>query len=1109
MAENIINLSGNPLWYKDAIIYELHIKAFYDSNNDGIGDFKGLIGKLDYLKNLGITAIWLLPFYPSPLKDDGYDIADYYNIHPAYGSLSDFRDLLKQAHNLNIKVITELVLNHTSDQHSWFKKARQSPAGSRWRDFYVWSDTQDKYKEARIIFKDFESSNWAWDPVAGAYFWHRFYSYQPDLNFESPHVRKAMFDVIDFWLEMGVDGLRLDAVPYLFEQEATNCENLPQTHSFIKELRLHIDKKFRDRMLLAEANQWPEDAAAYFGNDDECHMAFNFPVMPRMFMAIQMEDSFPLIDILNSPVSLPKGCQWALFLRNHDELTLEMVTDEERDYMYRAYASDSRSKINLGIRRRLDPLLSHNRRKIELMNILLLSLPGTPVIYYGDEIGMGDNFYLGDRNGVRTPMQWSPDRNAGFSKANPQMLYLPIIIDPEYHYEAINVETQEKNLTSFLWWMKRIIAIRKRFKAFSRGEIRFIFSRNNKVLSFARILEEERILVVVNLSRFSQFVELDLSEYRGYVPEEVFSQNRFTAVKDTPYPFTLGPYNHFWFILRKENENAPLSQKPGPAVIYLEKYSDVFSEKTKQALEQEVLPEYIANCRWYGEKGRTMRKIIISDVFHIPQPGILARILFIEISYNEGIPQTYFLPLFVAENEEMALIRKDYPQAVISQLQIEDKNALLCDGLYSQEFRKLLFDMIMHRKKLKAANAQIKGYPSDNAKNILGNRDLPLNSVILKAEQSNSSIVYGKTAIMKIFRRIEKGINPDSQITRFLSEKARFPYVPKFLGAIDCRRDNLEAISIGMFQELIQNQSDGWSFTLENARKFFERVLSMDTEALKTAYANSSADAAGLNKNDESFKELGGDFFLEMIRTLGQRSAQMHLALSSSNDNADFNPEPFSYLYQRSVYQSMNSLSRYVFGLLRSNYKKFSSKNKELIDEAISLEPHIGRNLKRIISKKITAEKIRIHGDFHLGQVLFTGKDFMIIDFEGEPAKSIGERSLKRSPVRDVAGMARSFHYAAYTGLFKHPLVRAEDISTLEPWVRLWYTHISAIFLDSYLLTTQGASFLPKDKEDFNILFDVFILGKALYEIGYEVNNRPDWISIPLKGIKYILTDRD
>ncbi|MGH9361513.1 MAG: maltose alpha-D-glucosyltransferase, partial [Thermoanaerobaculia bacterium] len=562
---NALPSNDDPLWYKDAVIYQIHVRAFADSDADGMGDFAGLTSKLDYLQSLGVTALWLLPFYPSPWRDDGYDIADYTSVHPAYGTLKDFRAFLREAKKRGLRVITELVINHTSDQHPWFQRARRAPPGSPAREFYVWSDTPERYQEARIIFKDFEASNWSWDAVARAYFWHRFYSHQPDLNFENERVHKAVLQALDFWMEMGVDGLRLDAIPYLYEAEGTNCENLPQTHQFLKKLRAHVDTRFRNRMLLAEANQWPEDAIAYFGDGDECHMAFHFPVMPRLYMAVRMEDRFPILDILEQTPPIPESCQWAIFLRNHDELTLEMVTDEDRDYMYRVYAQDPRARINLGIRRRLAPLLGNDRRRIELMNGLLFSLPGSPVVYYGDEIGMGDNFYLGDRNGVRTPMQWSADRNAGFSRANPQKLFLPVIIDPEYHYESVNVEAQQGNPHSLLWWMRRLMALRKRYRAFSRGTLEFLHPANHRVLAFVRRHQEERILVVANLSRFAQHAELDLGAFRGALPVELFGRNRFPEIGRRPYPLTLGPHNFYWFALEQEPERYTLPGRRQPA----------------------------------------------------------------------------------------------------------------------------------------------------------------------------------------------------------------------------------------------------------------------------------------------------------------------------------------------------------------------------------------------------------------------------------------------------------------------------------------------------------------------------------------------------------------
>ncbi|MEA2677536.1 MAG: maltose alpha-D-glucosyltransferase / alpha-amylase, partial [Chloroflexota bacterium] len=551
-------MSGDPTWYKDAVIYELHVRSFADSNGDGIGDFAGLTSRLDYLADLGVTALWLLPFYPSPGRDDGYDIADYTGVNPDYGTLRDVKTLIREAHDRGLRVITELVCNHTSDQHPWFQRARRAPAGSAARDYYVWSDTPERYPDVRIIFKDFERSNWTFDETANAYYWHRFYHHQPDLNFDNPKVRAELKKALDFWLELGVDGLRLDAVPYLYERDGTNGENLPETHEFLRQLRAHIDAKYDDRMLLAEANQWPEDAAAYFGDGDECHMAFHFPLMPRLFMSIQMEDRFPIIDILQQTPELPEGGQWALFLRNHDELTLEMVTDEERDYMYRVYASEREARINLGIRRRLAPLLGNDRAKIELMNGLLLSLPGTPVIYYGDEIGMGDNVYLGDRDGVRTPMQWTGDRNAGFSRANPQRLYLPPIIDPEFHYEQVNVENQAKNGASLLWWMRRMLALRKRYDVFGRGDLEFLQPENRRVLAYLRTDEERSVLIVANLSRVAQYVELDLSRFRGAEPVELFGQTHFPPIGELPYLLTLGPHAIYWLAI----ESADVSEDP-------------------------------------------------------------------------------------------------------------------------------------------------------------------------------------------------------------------------------------------------------------------------------------------------------------------------------------------------------------------------------------------------------------------------------------------------------------------------------------------------------------------------------------------------------------------
>jgi maltose alpha-D-glucosyltransferase/alpha-amylase len=1094
---------GNPLWFKDAVIYETHVKAFHDANGDGVGDFRGLTAKLDYLRDLGVTAIWLLPFYPSPLKDDGYDIADYFSVNPAYGTLDDFREFLAAAHERGLRVITELVLNHTSDQNAWFQASRRAPPGTPEREMYVWSDTPDRYADARIIFQDFETSNWAWDPIARAYYWHRFYSHQPDLNFENPHVHERLLEVIDFWLEMGVDGLRLDAVPYLYEAEGTNCENLPATHAFLRRLRAHIDAKFADRMLLAEANQWPEDAVAYFGlaSDgsavgDECHMCFHFPVMPRMFMALQMEDRFPIIDILEQTPAIPETCQWGMFLRNHDELTLEMVTDEERDYMYRVYATDPRARINLGIRRRLAPLLTNNRRKIELINILLFSLPGTPILYYGDEIGMGDNIFLGDRNGVRTPMQWSPDRNAGFSDANPQQLYLPVTIDPEYHYEAVNVDNQERNASSLLWWTRRVIAMRQRFRAFGRGGIEFLFPDNAKVLAFLRRFEAETILVVVNLSRYSQVVELDLSAFAGHTPTELFSQNKFPLVKDAPYLLTLGPHGHYWFQLEQLAEVANMPEKrPTPAFAGRIDWHELLSAEGRRLLEHDVLPAYMATSRWFGGKARPIREMKLGDIIRIAREGFEARVLLVDVLYVEGNPETYVLPIQIVSGEAAHAFRQEHPQAVIAQFQDDGEMTILCDAFYDAQFRAVLLEIMTRHETASGQRGQLAGEATRAFEQRVA-ATAPLTSTILRAEQSNSSATYGGEWFLKLYRRIDDGLNPDVELTRFLTERAGFPNVSPFAGALSYRVGGRVSM-LGMTQTLVQNQGDAWTLTLGVVGQYLERVLS---EKLPMPVLGAPGEPL-----PEVLMDAIGAAYPERARQLGQRTAEMHMALASDRGDPAFCPEAFSALYQRSVYQSMRNGVRRTFQLLARHAKGFPADARAEAEAMVHREREILERMARVMGRKIAAEKIRIHGDYHLGQVLDTGRDFVIIDFEGEPARAISERRLKRSALRDVAGMLRSFHYAAYTALAQQSSVRDVDIPAATPWADLWIAAVGRTFLETYLATAGQAAFLPRDRGDLALLLDAYLLDKAVYEVAYELNNRPDWIRVPLRGIASIL----
>ncbi|MBD3391392.1 MAG: maltose alpha-D-glucosyltransferase [Chitinivibrionales bacterium] len=1097
-------LGADPLWYKDAVVYEVHVRAFRDSNGDGIGDFKGLIEKLDYLTDLGVTAVWLLPFFPSPLRDDGYDIADYRTIHKDYGSLGDFRQFLKEAHRRGIRVIAELVVNHTSIDHPWFQKARAAKKKSKTRDFYVWSDTADAYADARVIFKDFEASNWSWDPQARAYYWHRFYSHQPDLNFESPAVQKAVTDVMDFWFGMGVDGLRLDAVPYLYEAEGTNCENLPSTHDYLKKLRAHVDRKHSGKMLLAEANQWPEDAVAYFGDGDECHMAFHFPLMPRLFMAVQMEDSYPIIDILKTTPAIPENCQWAMFLRNHDELTLEMVTDEERDYMYRIYAREPRAKINVGIRRRLAPLLGNNRRKMELMNILLMSFPGTPVIYYGDEIGMGDNYYLGDRNGVRTPMQWNADRNAGFSESNPQKLYLPAIIDPEYHYESINVENQRTNLSSPFWWMKRVIAMRKQYQAFSRGDMRFVATNNPKIVAFVRSYEDQEILVVANLSRFSQVVQLELAPYADKVPEELFSHNAFPRISRRPYTLTFGPHTHYWLLLHPRAQRAA-AKGPAPATLTVRGgWHEVLRGHALEVLQRRILPRWLYACRWFGAKAKTVRGARIAEDIPLQQAPEGPHLLILQLAYTEGLDEQYLLPLSFASPEAAVRIREEHPAHIICELETADGPGVLYDGSCDPALQAGLFAILAGRRKLKGTAGALAGKPGRMLKKLAGDTVPPPR--LFGAEQSNTSIRYGDHLLMKLYRKQDEGVNPETEIVRFLTEKARFQYIPDFAGMLEYHRGDAQPSTLGLLQGWVENVGDAWHFSTETATRYFENItVRRASLTLESAYPVCAAAYDVIDTNPQLL-ELLGPLFVEMLRLLGRRTAEMHIALASSKGDAAFDPEPFNLLYQRSIYQSMQALVQKNFALLRAQRTSVPAGSRELAGDILDSEKTLLQRMRLVSREKITTVKVRIHGDYHLGQVLYTGKDFVVMDFEGEPARPLSERKLKYSPLKDVAGMLRSLHYAAYAALFLGQSMRPSDKKRLEPWIDPWYELCKRVFLHEYLRRAEGAPFIPKKLRDLHVLLDVFTMEKAVYELGYELNNRPQWVVIPLKGIKNVLS---
>jgi maltose alpha-D-glucosyltransferase/alpha-amylase len=1080
-------------WYKDAVIYELRVRSFYDSNGDGVGDLRGLVQKLDYLKDLGVSALWLLPLYPSPLRDDGYDIADYLSVHPAVGSLDDFRELLAEAHARGLKIITELVLNHTSDQHRWFERARRAAPGTPERDFYVWSDNPEKWSEARIIFQDYETSNWTWDPVAKAYYWHRFFSHQPDLNFDSPDVRASMLEVLDFWFSLGVDGMRLDAVPYLYERAGTACENLPETHAFLRELRAHVESHFSGRMLLAEANQWPEDAAQYFGNGDECHMAFHFPIMPRLYMALRMEDSYPISDILEQTPSIPESCQWAIFLRNHDELTLEMVTDEERDYMVERYAADRQTRINLGIRRRLAPLLENDRRRIELMNLLLLSLPGTPVLYYGDEIGMGDNAYLGDRDGVRTPMQWGPDRNGGFSRANPQKLILPMITDPEYRYETVNVEVQEQNPSSLLWWTKRMIALRKAYPAFGRGSLEMLAPENRKVLAFLRKHADVTLLVVVNLSRYPQWVELDLPRHAGTRPVELVGNGAFPPIEDRPYRLTLGGHQGLWLSLSQGLERQRHTAISSPVALTTKVFRGDFATLFSAGSPlEDALSTFIPAQRWFRSKSRVVAGTRLLDVVSLG-PGASSSsskasggpwLAFVEIHFVEGESETYVLPLRLWVGSEK-------PEGVLLRIDAGDgrDELLLCDGSLSAEVASLLHRIAFGEERVRGRSHTLHGRHG-------GAEAIPAPEPIkpLGAEQSNTSFVFEYRLVGKLLRRVEPGGSLEVEVLQALEGISPRPNVPRLEAHIEVEA-NQGMSTLWVSESFVPNEGDAWQLTVDHAQRYYE-------DALTGRHGDAPAPAPSWFEGPHANLELD---FAPLSRLLGRRTAELHAALfeSSRGENA---PKAFNALSSRAFYQSVRNLSARAFDALR--HAPLSERASRLARDVVRRRADLRRILDKALSPPLSGLRMRVHGDFHLGQVLYTGSDFYIIDFEGEPARTPRERRRLRSPLADVAGMLRSFHYAAYGALTMRvpgARVREEDTQQLEPWARHFFDACAHEFLSSYLAGAENAAFLGSATDQLRTLLEIHVLEKAMYELLYELNVRPDWAELPLRGLLALL----
>ena len=1082
--------ADDPLWYKDAVVYQLHVKAFFDSNDDGIGDFQGLTSKLDYISELGVNTVWLLPFYPSPFKDDGYDVSDYHNVHPQYGTRNDFRHFAREAHRRGLRVITELVINHTSDQHPWFQAARRAPAGSSKRDFYVWSDTDQKYLGTRIIFTDTESSNWAWDDVAKAYCWHRFFSHQPDLNFDNPNVLKAVFRVMRFWLDLGVDGFRLDAIPYLCEREGTSNENLPETHAVIKQIRAQLDAHYTNRLLLAEANQWPEDVREYFGDGDECHMAYHFPLMPRIYMAIAQEDRHPVVEIMQQTPDIPESCQWAIFLRNHDELTLEMVTGKERDYMYKMYAVDPRARINLGIRRRLAPLMENDLDRLKLMNSLLLSMPGSPIIYYGDEIGMGDNIFLGDRNGVRTPMQWTPDRNAGFSRCDPQRLFLPPIMDAIYGYEAVNVEAQRREPSSLLNWMKRILAVRKSSQTFGRGRLSFLRPGNRKILAYLRELDNEAVLCVANLARSAQPVELDLKRHRGRVPVELLGRTAFPPIGDLPYMLTLPAHGFYWFRLATDVEvphwhEERLAREDLPMLVLFDGWLSFFrervvpwrigmAEKLRKQFEQEVLPRYLETQRWYAGKGEPITQVRLIDHVLWESGEHCWLLALIEIEGTAG-RDVYFTPLALAWGEADDERIRGLAPATLAKVRQKANVGVLADAFAEESFCRAVVDTVGGGREFPFAHGSLRFSPTQAFAQIVGKGISGLPVTRPHALSSNTVVTLGERLFLKGYRRVRPGVNPEVEVGRFLTEVAHFPNCVPVAGTVEYSAGEGSTMTLALLQGYVSNQGDGWSYTIEYLKRFLEQ--SRDTPPSPEIH--------------------GG--YLALMQTLGTRTAELHLALAQSTGDPNFDPEPVAATdiagWKTRVREEAVSALDHLERRLGEIAAPMHNDANALVNQRKPLLARIDAS-PASVSKAL---KTRYHGDYHLGQVLLTKNDFAIIDFEGEPARSFEERRRKHSSLRDVAGMLRSFNYAHWTALRQAGEIGG-DISKFAPLLLSWEHDVRRAFLDSYEKATRDSG-LYASFEDAQALLHLFELEKAFYELHYELNNRPTWADIPMRGI--------
>ena len=1102
-------MPDDPYWYMDAVIYQVHVKAFYDANDDGIGDFAGLTQKLDYIRDLGVNTVWVMPFYPSPLLDDGYDVSDYEDVHPPYGNRDDFKRFVREAHDRGLRVVTELIVNHTSDQHPWFQAARHAPRDSEKRNYYVWSDDPNKYKGTRIIFTDTESSNWAWDPVAQQHYWHRFFSHQPDLNFDNPHVLRAVLRTMEFWLDMGVDGFRLDAIPYLVEREGTSNENNPETHEVVKKIRAHLDSKYRGKLLLAEANMWPEDVRQYFGDGDECHMAYHFPMMPRLYMSIAMEDRHPLVEIMGQTPPIPPNTQWAIFLRNHDELTLEMVTDRERDYMYRIFATDSRMRVNVGIRRRLAPLMENSRPRIELITFLLMTMPGAPILYYGDEIGMGDNIYLGDRNGVRTPMQWSPDRNAGFSRADPQRLFLPPVMDAMYGYESVNVEAQARNPSSLLHWTRRLIATRRAHQCFGRGSVSFLEPGNRKVLAFLREYGDEAVLCVANLARVPQAVELDLGRFAGRVPVELFGGESFPPVGKLPYLVTLAGHGYMAFRLATDAKppgwhEERLATRRLPVLVLAPGWQEalergavdpdltrLFQHISKERLRDDVLGPYLRGRRWFAAKAEKIAAFRPKLLAPWKTPAATWQVMLLDTVLESGAVQRYFLPMALDwETRDHDPLQR-YQAFTITKLRHKDRVGIVYAAFADPRFARDIAGAMLANSEVDLGPAKLRFSSNALFKELAAAIDEPARTPAL--EQSNTAVFFGSKLFLKAYRRLRDGVNPELEMGRFLTEVSPYPHIAPVVGALEYlsgshpRENGGEPMTLAVMQKFVENQGDLWTVALEHLK----RLLSGSTAGPQ---ATAESAAAG--------------FHLGRMALLGRRVAEMHHALAKVTGDPAFDPEPATdadiQAWRKRALDEVDAAiaalgSTESAGRLKAVRGTIESR---VMPGGAGVTPEAAA--AAIVGGPSGFQKTRFHGDLHLGQVLVAQDDFILVDFEGEPERALEQRREKSSVLRDVAGMLRSFSYAAHAAGRQAVAGQSQGGASTEGVARAladWERDASHHFLEGYMKGAAGLASIPGDENAVAQLLRLFLIEKAAYEVRYEIANRPDWVEIPLRGL--------